>query len=107
MRIWNIPCKQLCNKHLLAEHLELHTIYSVITNNKKGYSKHPETLRWVGKLPVLYDRHEEQIREMEYRGWKHRSPLEFVAGAKVQDVFVNTIEEQKEILKNKKCECGV
>lgn len=45
MRIWDISPGKLCKNHLLGEHRELHAIWTVITENKKGYSKHPETIR--------------------------------------------------------------
>ncbi len=109
MRIWDIEPKKLCRQHLLGEHRELHAIWSVLTNNKSGYSRHPETLRWVGKRKALYLRHEKLIREMSARGYSHNSPLdrELATGSSKQIDFVNTIEEQKVILNNKVCECCV
>jgi hypothetical protein len=73
MRIWDIPPNKLCNRHLLGEHNELHAIWSILTKNKKGFIHHPETKRWKGKLKVLYLRHEQQIKEMEKRGFNHNS----------------------------------
>jgi hypothetical protein len=98
---------ELCRKHLLGEHRELHAIWSVIANGKKGYSKHPETLRWVGKLKALQNRHEALTKEMEKRNYKHFSPLDEkqATGSDKQTEFVNSIEEQIEILKNKECAC--
>jgi len=74
---------------------------------KKGYSKHPETLRWVGKLKALYLRHQKLVKEMKKRGYLHKSDLNInlATGKEKQDVFVNTIDEQIEILKNKNCLC--
>ncbi|NOT23776.1 MAG: pyrimidine dimer DNA glycosylase, partial [Nitrospiraceae bacterium] len=57
MRIWDISPKKLCRNHLLEEPRELHAIWSVLVNGKKGYSRHPETLRWKGKLKALFGRH--------------------------------------------------
>jgi len=107
MRIWDIEPSLLCQKHLLGEHRELHAIWSIITKNKKGYSKHPETQRWVGKLKALYFRHQKLVEEMKKRGYSHRSDLnvELATGKEKQNVFVNTIKEQIEILKNKNCLC--
>ena len=48
MRIWDINPGYLNRQSLLGEHRELHGIVSIILNIKKGYSKHPETIRWVG-----------------------------------------------------------
>ena len=109
MRIWDIPIEKLCNKHLLGEHRELHAIWSVIVNNKKGYSNHPETLRWKGKLKALYLRHEKLVKEIEIRGFNHKSPLDIniANGSNKQKVYVDSIEKQIRILKNKNCECKV
>jgi hypothetical protein len=75
MRVWDIPAEHLCRNHLLGEHRELHAIWSVILNDRRGYSRHPEVMRWRGRLHALFLRHEEQVREMEARGYSHRSPL--------------------------------
>lgn len=114
MRIWDIPVGLLCRNHLLGEHNELHAIWSILTNKKKGYRKHPEVLRWIGKENALVSRHEEQVEEMTKRGYKHNSNLkvgsleiceELSYSEKVQNKFVNTPEEQFEILRNKGCSC--
>src|SRR6185437_4062646 len=76
MRIWNVPCYDVSDHHLLGEHRELHWSWSVLTQDKRGYSRHPETLRWAGHLGGLYRRHEEEVAEMARRGWRgHRTPL--------------------------------
>ena len=109
MRIWDIPPEKMCRNHLLGEHRELHALWSIITNNKKAYSHHPETLRWKGKLKALYLRHESLVKEMTERGYKHHTPLDpaLATGKAVQDEFVNTYEEQVRILKERGCECRV
>jgi hypothetical protein len=111
MRIWDIHPKHLCRKHLLAEHRELHGLWNILTIHKGrgGYSKHPETLRWVGKQKALYLRHETIVQELLRRGYKHHTPLniKYVVGSSVQNVFINTKNEQKAILKEKSCECFV
>lgn len=109
MRVWDVPPRVLCRNHLLGEHRELHAVWSVITKNKKGYSLHPETIRWRGRLLALYYRHEELVREMISRGYSHKSPLDKrrATGRSIQDVFVDTISEQRRILKNKKCSCKI
>ena len=61
MRIWDIPVEKLCRNHLLGEHRELHAIWSILINNKKGYAHHPETVRWKGKQKALYLRHEQLV----------------------------------------------
>ena len=107
MRIWDVSPTILCRQHLLGEHRELHAIWVVLTKNKKGYSLHPETLRWKGKLKALYLRHEQLVEEMKKRGYQHQSPLDqkLALGKKQQNDFVDSIKEQFKILKNKKCNC--
>ncbi|MBW6441143.1 pyrimidine dimer DNA glycosylase/endonuclease V [Patescibacteria group bacterium] len=109
MRVWDIHVKHLCRKHLLGEHRELHGLWNILTKHggKGGYSQHPETKRWVGKLKALYNRHEELTQEMEKRRYQHRSPLDkkLAIGQGTQKIFINTIREQKEILAEKPCEC--
>jgi hypothetical protein len=109
MRIWDVPVEKLCRNHLLGEHLELHAMWVVITQNKKGYSKHPETIRWIGKLKAMYLRHDEQVKEMEHRGYNHQSPLDIknATGKSKQDVFVDIPSIQIQILKQKECQCKV
>lgn len=109
MRIWDIPVEKLCRLHLLGEHRELHALWSILTNGKKGYAKHPETLRWCGKLKALYARHEELVREMTRRQYAHRSPLceALATGIGTQNEYVNAYEEQVEILRKKGCDCRV
>lgn len=105
MRIWDLPPSKLCRKHLLGEHRELHALYSILLNNKKGYRNHPETKRWVGKLPALKNRHEKLVEEFKKRGYNHKTPLVNSNGLLNQDKLINTIEEQGKILKDKNCDC--
>jgi len=109
MRIWDISPDKLCRNHLLGEHSELHAIWSILTQNKKGFANHPETLRWRGRLRALYLRHEKIVQEMKKRGYNHYSPLDvrFATGKSIQNQFVNSYQEQINILKNKKCRCNV
>lgn len=107
MRIWDIKPKCLCRQHLLGEHRELHAIWTILIENKKGYSKHPETLRWKGKLKALYIRHNQLVVEMQKRGYKHNSDLDkkYAKGRIIQDYFLDKPKKQKELLKNKPCPC--
>lgn len=109
MRIWDLSPDILCRQHLLGEHRELHAMWTVLTENKKGYSKHPETLRWKGKLHAMYLRHEKLVKEMIKRGYHHHSDLDkhLATGSAKQTEFINSISEQKEILRSKHCDCNV
>ncbi len=107
MRVWDIEPWRLCRSHLLGEHREVHAIWSILTKGKKGYSRHPETLRWNGRLKALYLRHEKLAAEMKKRGYRHMSPLErrLARGKAVQSAYVDSPVKQLAILKRKKCGC--
>jgi hypothetical protein len=107
MRVWDIEADILCNSHLLGEHREIHAIWTILTENKKGYSHHPETLRWKGKLLALYNRHETIVAEMIKRGFSHKSTLkkELATGSNMQSLFVDQPDRQRMILLNKGCKC--
>lgn len=109
MRIWDIPPEKLCRNHLLGEHRELHAIWSILINNKKGYARHPETLRWIGKQKALYLRHEQLVVEILRRQYQHRSPLDVsdATGEEQQNILINSYEEQLHLLQKKKCGCKV
>ncbi|MBC7837755.1 MAG: pyrimidine dimer DNA glycosylase [Nitrospiraceae bacterium] len=111
MRIWDIAPRRrrLCRNHLLGEHRELHAIWSVIVNGKKGYAHHPETLRWKDKLKALYGRHEALVVEKNDRGYRHRSPLakRQATGSAKQTIYVDRPSKQIVILRNKGCQCDV
>lgn len=76
MRIWDVEPGELCRRHLLGEHRELHGLWNILTRGLRGYSFHPETRRWEGKLGALYWRHEALVREIKRRGYRHASPLD-------------------------------
>lgn len=109
MRIWDLAPSVLCRQHLLGEHRELHGLWRILTLGKVGYSRHPETLRWRGKLRALYLRHEALVAEMERRGYRHASPLDplLATGAATQTDFVDEPARQRELLRAKGCDCAV
>lgn len=109
MRIWDLHPSILCRSHLLGEHRELHALWTILTQGKKGYSRHPETLRWIGKLKALYLRHEDLVKELSARGYNHHTPLDekLADGEAIQDELLSTVEEQKSILMKKGCGCKI
>ncbi|MGZ4174115.1 MAG: pyrimidine dimer DNA glycosylase/endonuclease V [Solirubrobacteraceae bacterium] len=109
MRIWDVEPATLCRSHLLGEHRELHAVWTILTEGKRGYANHPEVLRWRGKLAALYARHDAQVAEMETRGYRHASPLDarLATGAKEQDDQLASTAEQLALLAGKPCECRV
>ena len=109
MRIWDITPERLCRQHLLGEHRELHALWTILTEHKKGYRNHPETKRWVDKLKALYLRHDALVDEMKQRGYSHHSNLnkQFATGSAKQTELITSISEQEYLLKNKRCSCKV
>lgn len=115
MRIWDtIPCKDLCNSHLLGEHNEVHAIWNTFRDKHTRFYNNPEMKRWNGKFKALYNRHEEQVEEMKRRNFNHKSPLEpvsFTTGKAIQDEFLFTKQQHIDTLrersldKNKRCNC--
>ena len=109
MRVWDVDPGFLNDQSLLGEHRELHAIWNVITEGKKGYSRHPETLRWQGRLKALFRRHESEVAEMTRRGYRHHSPLprRLASGPERQDRLVDSPRRQREFLRRKGCACQV
>lgn len=107
MRIWDVAPQLLCRSHLLGEHRESHAVFAVISGSKRGYGDHPETKRWVGKLPALARRHALVADEMERRGYRHASPMRSRAGSLIQRARLLSIGEQIARLSEKPCTCPV
>ena len=107
MRIWDVDPALLCRRHLLGEHRELHAVWTILTTGSRGYRRHPETLRWEGRLGALARRHDRLVGEMERRGYRHRSPLDpsLATGAVVQPELVDSLETQMALLRAKPCPC--
>jgi hypothetical protein len=107
VRIWDVEPERLCRQHLLGEHRELHGLWNILVHGRKGYSRHPETLRWAGRLAALHARHEALVDEMTRRGYSHRSPLDsrLATGDATQDTFVDPPEVQRRLLQEKPCPC--
>jgi hypothetical protein len=102
MRIWDINPGYLNNQSLLGEHRELHGIVSILVNNKKGYARHPETLRWQGFGWALARRHSLLRAEMQFRGFHDRTPVEFDQSAGLWPcTFINSPAIQFDILAGK------
>ena len=101
MRIWDISPGYLNRASLLGEHRELHGLASIHINQKKGYSRHPETMRWKNYLPALAMRHELLVAEMQLRGYQHHSPLPIEAGTEKWPDYLDDPATQIEILREK------
>lgn len=102
MRIWDVNPGYLNRNSLLGEHRELHAIVSIIKNGKKGYSRHPETLRWIGFGWALSLRHRLLAAEMNLRGYTDHSPVKLkTQHQKWPEVFVDLPFTQFSILEKK------
>ena len=70
--MWKINPNEMCNQHLLGEHVEMHMFVGTLNRKKcvKGYLDN-------GLLEIhnLKKRHDEIAKEMERRGMNHKSPL--------------------------------
>jgi hypothetical protein len=102
MRVWDINPGYLNRQSLLAEHRELHGIVSIIGNKKKGYSNHPETVRWVGYGWALRQRHQLLAAEMSLRGFTEKSPVVIRARKGVwPEIYIDEPFRQFQILGSK------
>lgn len=102
MRIWDIHPGYLNRQSLLGEHRELHGIVSIIVNGKKGYSRHPETVRWLKHEWALRMRHEQLTCEMDLRGYTDRSPVTICSNKGVwPSIYIDPPHRQFILLKEK------
>ena len=102
MRIWDIDPGYLARQQLLGEHRELHGMFNILDQGKKGYANHPETLRWVGCIEALKRRHELLVSEMLLRGYNHHSPLAEQLGEVVwPDIYIDPPAQQLRLLAGK------
>ncbi len=103
MRVWDVHPGYLSRQNLLGQHAEIHAIFSVIVEGKRGYAHHPETLRWRARLPLLGQRHQLTVAEMTVRGWGHRSPMEGADGPDTDEdiTYVDAPSRQFTLLKAK------
>jgi hypothetical protein len=72
MRMWMVNPSLMCRKHLLGEHVELHMFVAGIRRglNLQGYID-----KKLLEPHSIVRRHDELVRELHRRGYRHRSPL--------------------------------
>lgn len=87
MRMWMVAPEIMCRKHLLGEHVEIHMIVGALRKHKNltGYFK-PVVLI---ELESLQLRHNQLVKEMERRGYNHKSPLPDYVYTRSDKVDVN------------------
>jgi hypothetical protein len=72
VRMWGIEPKNLCNQHLLGEHLEMHMFLGCI---KKGISLKGYYDNKLVCTNLIKIRHDDLVIEMISRGMNHNSPI--------------------------------
>lgn len=70
--MWMTVPKQMCDAHLLGEHVELHMLVGAI---REGISLDGYIENGLVNLPDIRERHMELVLEMRNRGMNHKSPL--------------------------------
>ena len=73
MRMWMLPPQVMCRKHLLGEHVEMHMFAGSMI---KGVSMDGYIENGLMDAPLLRQRHDELVAEMEKRGYNHKSPMQ-------------------------------
>ena len=73
MRMWMVPPRFMCRKHLLGEHVEIHMLMGTLRR-----ARSVEGFLQLGLLAPQHavQRHAALVREMERRGYRHASPLD-------------------------------
>jgi hypothetical protein len=71
--MWGIDTKNLCRKHLLGEHVEMHMFAGTIN---KGISIVGYIEKGLVNPILIQQRHDEIAQEMLNRGYNHHSPLQ-------------------------------
>lgn len=69
-----VPPWSMCRAHLLGEHREVHAICGILRAGKDLSGYYANRLL---ELPALQRRHDALAREMQRRGFSHRSPFAF------------------------------
>ena len=73
MRMWMVDPTIMCREHLLGEHAEIHMFVGAIDHGSsvRGYLE-----KDLLEVHSLYDRHEELVREMKRRNYRHNSEID-------------------------------
>lgn len=74
MRMWMVDPEIMCRKHLMGEHVECHMFLGTIKLKKSlnGYVRNN-----LVETNQLENRHKILAKEMQRRGYKHKSSLEY------------------------------
>src|SRR5512146_3347507 len=72
MRMWMVDPRRMCRKHLLGEHVELHMF---VAGLRRGPNLRGDLDKGLLEPHNLERRHTQLGRDLERRGYRHRSPL--------------------------------
>lgn len=99
MRMWGVPTANMCRKHLLGEHVEMHMFVGAINKSKniQGYIE-----KGLVDVQEIISRHDILAKEMIKRGYKHTSPLPNFRIDLTVTGEINVKENQQEL--NNRCE---
>ena len=103
MRMWMVNPKIMCRNHLLGEYLECHMFLGSIKKkqNLKGYLENN-----LLEPRSLEKRHKALVKEMERRGFNHKSPLDVRPNDlnSLDNIKIDSDSSLKELLRRcKKC----
>jgi len=73
-RMWMVDPELLCRQHLLGEHFDIHRIVGSLRRFGTRYMR-TELSQGHIELQRLRARHDDIVKEMLARGYKHDSPL--------------------------------
>ncbi len=85
MRMWLVDPRLMCNQHLLGEHVELHMLVGSI---RKGKSLKGFIANGLIDTRLISSRHSSLVSEMEHRGMKHKSPLDYIDKLNIGNVDI-------------------
>lgn len=101
MRQWLCNPKILCRKHLLGEHVEIHMFVGHINKGKKVTKFLSNNLL---EVESLESRHEELVKEMVSRGYKHNSPFQGLLPHNIPNTKIDKMSALTELV-NRCPEC--
>ncbi len=90
MRVYDLPVKLLCNKHLQEQHDAIHIVRNAITNCEDS----PETKRWKDNLWALGILHMRVVNEMIDRQMPHYDSIQMSKDCCNYPLLIDSIPDQ-------------
>ena len=89
--MWNVDPKKMCRQHLLGKHKELH---QAVGSLRKGRSLKGHIEKCQIEIHNIIKRHEQLVKEMGSRDYKHRSPLNYFNQKKAKKIDKKANEKE-------------